>query len=295
MASGETHSQSLAAAKPAIVADCRLIREFEGTFMRTCDVKRQEEGTGDSWTEFQLAKKEAQDITETQTNQNFQQLSGTLLSSTPQMTQIIIKITDKTYRKVAKVVTSKFGSLAGNAMKRKKDEDYLALFSTFATTNSPGTGNPMSFGYVSSAVTNINSNTTEPGDSQIFSVLHGRQIKDIQDEVLAGVGTYTVPTGMTEEVFRKGFRGTIANSNVFEDGNISVDATPDARGATHSREGVILCMGMEITTKEDYDIYFGGGAQVLSMVDEYSFTERTSAGTQVWAYQHFSDATAPTS
>lgn len=295
MASGETTTGSLSGAMPSIVADCRIVKEFDGTWRRTCDVKRQAKGTGLSWTEFALNQLDRQAITETTDNRNFQQLSGTLQSIEPTMNQIIIKVTDRTYRKIASVVEGKFGSLAGNAMSRGDDEDYLSLFSTFATTNSPGTGNPMSFGYVSSAKVNITSNVTEPSMAEVFTVLHGRQIKDIQDEVLAGVGTYTVPTGMTDEAFRRGFSGTVAGSNVFEDGNITVDSTPDANGATHSREGVIACVGMEVKSEPDRDIYFGGGADVISLTNEIAFAERKSGTTQVWAYRHFSDATAPTS
>jgi hypothetical protein len=295
MGSGETTSGSLSDALPEIVADARIVKEFEGTWRRTTDIRKQIEGTGLSWTEFALDQLSRQDITETTDNRNFQQLSGTLLAIEPTMSQIVIKITDRTFRKIAKVVSGKFGSLGGNAMARGDDEDYLALFSTFATTNSPGTGNPMSFGYISSAVVNTTSNVTEPSNAQIFSVLHGRQIKDIQDEVLAGVGTYTIPIGMTADTFRMGFKGTVAGSNLFEDGNIFVDSTPDANGATHSREGVVAAIGMDLHEETDRDIYFGGGADVISMVSESAFAERKSATTQVWAYLHKSDATAPTS
>ena len=295
MPSGETTSGSLSDALPQVVSDARIKKEFEGTWRRTCDIKKQQPNTGLSWTEFSLDKVSRQGITETTDNRNFQQLSGSLQSIEPTMNQIIIKVTDRTYRKIASVVKGKFGGLAGNAMNRGDDEDYLALFSTFATTNSPGTGNPMSFGYVSSAKVNITSNVTEPSMAEVFTVLHGRQIKDIQDEVLAGVGTYTIPVGMTEEVFRKGFAGTVAGSNVFEDGNITVDGTPDANGATHSREGVIAAVGMEIKSEADRDLYYGGGADVISLTNEIAFAERKSGTTQVWAYRHFSDATAPTS
>lgn len=295
MATGETYTGSLTDALPEIVADARIVKEFEGTWQRTCDVKRQEEGTGLSWTEFALSQLAAQDITETGTNKNYQQLAGTLKSIEPTMTQIIIKVTDRTYRKIASIVASKFGSLIGNAMARKKDDDYLALFSTFATTCSPGSATSLSFGHIAAAKNNVTSNVTEPSMAQVFSILHGFQIKDIQDEIVAGVGTYAVPAGMTEEVFRQGFAGTVAGSSVFEDGNITVNATPDADGATHSREGVIACMGMEIKKEIDRDLYFGGGADVISLVDEYAFSERTSGSTQVWCFRHQSDGTAPTS
>lgn len=292
---GETTSGSLSDALPEIVADARIIKEFEGTWQRTCDVKRQSEGTGLAWTEFALNQLSGQDITETVTNQNYQQLSGSLLSIEPTMSQIIIKITDRTYRKIADVVKSKIGGLAGNAMARKKDEDYLSLFSSFATGASPGSGNPLSFGHVAAAKNRITSNVTEPSTTEVYTVLHGFQIKDLQDEILAGVGTYTLPAGMTEETFRQGFNGTVAGSNLFEDGNITVDSTPNANGATHAKEGVIACISMELKTERDRDVYFGGGADVISLVDEYAFAERTSGTTQTWAWRHQSDATAPTS
>jgi hypothetical protein len=295
MAVGETTTGSLSDALPQVVSEARIKKEFEGTWRRTCDIKQQQPNTGLSWTEFSIDKVSRQSITETTDNRNFQQLSGSLQSIEPTMNQVIIKVTDRAYRKIASAVKGKFGGLAGNAMNRGDDEDYLSLFSTFSTTNSPGSGNPMSFGYISSAKVNVTSNVTEPSMAEVFTVLHGRQIKDIQDEVLAGVGTYTIPEGMTEQVFRKGFAGTVAGSNVFEDGNITVDATPNANGATHSREGVIAAVGLEIKSEADRDLYFGGGADVISLTNEIAFAERKSGTTQVWAYRHFSDATAPTS
>jgi hypothetical protein len=54
-------------------------------------------------------------------------------------------------------------------------------------------------------------------------------------------------------------------------------------------------MGMARKPETDRDPYFGGGADVVIMTDEYGFIERDSAGTQVWAQRHLSDATAPAS
>jgi len=293
MASGETITGSLADSLPSIVADARIIRDYEGVWMRTTDTRRQSEGEGLSWVESALAQLASQDITETTENSNSQQLSDSLISVEPTMVQILVKITDRTFRKVAKVVTGKIGSLAGNAMARKKDEDYLALFSTFSTAVQPGTGSPFAYGYISSAVSRIRSNATEPSLAEIYSVLHGYQIKDIQDAITSGVGTYAIPAGMTEDTFRKGFAGTVAGSNVFEDGNIAIDSTPDARGATHSKEGVVAVMGMSLKHETRRDPSFGGGADEVFLTDEYAFVERGSAN--AWAFGHLSDATAPTS
>jgi hypothetical protein len=295
MPSGETTTGSLTGALPSIIAQARIIREDEGVWQRTTDVIKQKKGTGLDWQEFSLNQVVASDITETTRNENFQQLSGQLLQLEPDMVQILIKITDRTFRKIANVVESKMGGLAQNAMERKKDEDYLALFSGFATTTSPGTGNPISFGHISAAVANIESNVTEPSMGTISTVLHGFVIYDIQSEIVAGIGTDVIPNGLSAEVFRRGFRGTISGSNVFKDGNISIDSTPDANGATHALEGVVAVMGMMRKPETERDARFGGGADVIIMTDEYGFVERTSASTQVWAQRHLSDATAPAS
>ena len=299
MPTGETVSASLGEALPSIIADARIMREQKsGTWERTATVKRQKEGEGLSYQWFLINQIDAQDITETTNNQNFQQFAGNIQSSEPQMTQVIIKITDRTYRKVSKNVTSKLGGLAGAAMERKKNKDYLSLFTTFPTTASPGTGNPLSAGHIAAAVANARSNTTEPAMSPVFTVLHGFQIYDLHLEQVAPVGTYPLPAGMTADVFRNGFRGEVNTSMVYEDGNITLTATPDANGATHAREGVYAIMGMSIKTERDRDMYFGGGADVVSMTDEYSFVENktgSSATTQAFAYRHLSDATAPAS
>ena len=292
---GETTSGSNAKANPVIIAQARKIREWEGVHLRTTDRVPMKKGTGLEWQEYSFNALDGTDITETTRNENFQQISGQLLTLEPDMSQIVIKITDRTRRKMAQVVEAQMGGLAGNAMARKQDEDYLALFSGFATTSSPGSGNPVSFGHISAAVTNCTSNVTEPsaGD-EVYAILHGTQIKDIQDEVLAGVGTYTIPAGMTEEVFRRGFKGTVAGANVFEDGNITI-SSGDANGAVHTKKAVVSVTALALKTASFRDELFGGGADVDVLTNEYGFVERTSAGTQVWAYRILSDASAPTS
>ena len=292
MATGETTSGSLADSLPSMIADTRIVREYDGVWQRTCDVRKLKAGTGLNWQEISLSQLTASDITETTDNKNPQQFVDTLLSVEPTMTQILIKVTDRTYRKIADVVESKMGTLAGNAMSRKKDEDYLALFSTFATTVQPGAGTAFAFGYIASAKNRISSNTTEPATGVINTILHGFQIKDIQDTLVAGVGTYNVPKGMTEDVFRSGFQGSVTGSNVWEDGNITIDSSDDARGATHAKAGVVAVMGMTIKTETRRDPSFGGGADEVFMTDEYAFVERAASS---WAYGHLSDALAPTS
>lgn len=296
MPTGITTTGSLSDALPSIIADARIQREQKsGTWERTATVKRQAEGEGLDYQWFLINQIDAQNITETEENRNFQQFAGNIQNTEPQMTQVIIKITDRTYRKVSKNVTSKLGTLASNAMERKKNKDYLSLFPTFATTADPGSGQPITSGHIAAAVANAKSNTTEPAMSSVFTILHGFQIYDLHVEQTAPIGTYPIPAGMTEQTFRNGFQGAINGSLVFEDGNIETTGN-NAYGATHAREGVYAVMGMSIKTERERDIYFGGGADVVSMVDEYSFVENKTgpaATTQAFCYRHLSDATAP--
>lgn len=289
---GNTTTGSLSDSLPYMIAGARIIREYDGTYQRTCDWTNLKEGTGLDWNEIALSQLSAQSITESTILDNPQQIQDTLFQIEPLMTGIMLRITDRTYRRIANVVESKAGQLAGNAMVRRKDQDYLAMFSTFTTGASPGTGNPLTFGNISAAVNRIQSNTTEPGMSPINTVLHGFQIYDLQNEIVTGIGTYTIPEGMTEEVYRQGWKGTVAGSEVFVDGNITITSTPDALGATHARDAVVGVQGASPRTEKRRRPDYGGGADEIFMYDEYALGER-SAGN--WAYLIQSDATAPTS
>ena len=286
-----TDTGSLADSKQLIIDSARIVREYEGVWSRTCDVVRLSENTGLSWEEISLAQLTAQVVTETTILENPQTITDALFSITPTMTGINWIVTDRVYRRMPKSVIAKTGALAQNAMDRQKDEAYLAMFAT-ATTTLSGTGTTLASGVIDAAKNRITSNTTEPGMGSIVTVLHGFQIKDIQDELKSGVGTYAIPTGLTEDVFRRGFQGTVGGTNVYEDGHIALTAPPDARGAVHAREALVMVQGMSprSTTRRREEI--GGGADEMFIYDEYALGER-SAGN--WLYGVLSDATAPTS
>jgi hypothetical protein len=286
-----TDTGSLADSKQLVIDSARIVREYEGVWSRTTDVQRLSENTGLSWEEISLAQLSAQAVTETTILENPQSITDALFSVTPTMTGINVIVTDRVYRRMPKSVIAKMGALAQNAIDRKKDEDYLATFAT-ATTTLSGTGSTLASGIIDAAKNRITSNTTEPAMGTIVTVLHGFQLKDIQDELKSGVGTYAIPSGITEDVFRRGFQGTVGGTNVYEDGNIAINATPDARGAVHAREAIVMVQGMSprSTTRRREEI--GGGAEEMFIYDEYGLGER-SAGN--WLYGVLTDATALTS
>lgn len=292
MPTGENTPQTLAEGLQDIIADARIRAEFDGIYTRVATREDQQEGTGLKWTRTIINKIEAQDIDDTTDNRNFQLFDGDQIDVEPTMTQIITKVTDRFYRKQAKVVSSKLGQLAGNAMSRKKDRDFLSQFSTLNTGVEPGAGQPMTFGNISAGVNRIKGNTTEPNMAEVNAVLSSEQIYDIQTQIVHGIGTYNVPEGLTEDTFRQGFEGTISGANVWQAGNIQRYGTTNVRGALAAKTALIWVQAMAMKTEQDRDMYFGGGADVLSMVDEYGFVE--DGASSPWAFRLTSDATPPT-
>ena len=250
------------------------------------------EGIGLTWQEITYAALTAQAITETTDLDNPQQLSDTLLTITPTVVGIETFITDRVRARISKKGFAKIGQLGQNAMQRKKDEDGLTLLSSGATTSEPGAGATLTSGYIASASFNITSNTTEPGNKPIRCVLHGFQMKDLYDELVAGVGTYVVNEGPTARVFSNRFDLPIAGAEVYEDGNIAIDSSSDAVGGVFAQEGIILVQGRAPRVVDVRNEKRGGGGNHVYHYDEYAYGQRNAG---VWDFRMKSDATAPTS
>lgn len=295
MATGATTTTALADSLPVVIDSARSVREYEGTYSRTCEMHRLPAGTGLDWDEITIAQLTAQSVTENTTLDNPQQLSDTKLTITPTQVGIQVRWTNKAKHRLSKIVLAKTGALAQQAMDRKKDEDYITLLDG-ATNSQPGTGSALTSGVISAAVANITGNVTEGATGPICTVLHPFQLKDIQDEIVAGIGTYTIPAGMSEETFRRGFSGTLFGTNVYTDGNITIDSTPDAKGGVHAKMGVICVQGMAPAAYIKPLPEVGGGAEDMFLYDDYAFGERLAAGsTSAFVWEIYSDATAPTS
>ena len=291
MASGDTITSTLSDSLPTVIASARIIREHEGVVPQLCDQVTLDEGTGLDWHEISLSQLTASNITETTDLKNPQQLADSLFSIRPTMVGILVVITDRTARRISKNVFAKTGGLAQNAIQRKKDEDGITVFDG-ANTSIPGSASTtLSFGHIAAAVTRITSNATEPGKPPIYCVLHGFQIKDIWDELVAGVGTVPIPEGITARALVDGWRGAIAGAQIFEDGNIGIVST-GSKGGCFAREAIVIVQGMAPRAVMVRDEALGGGASKMYYYDEYAYGERSDNN---WLYEIWSDTTAPTS
>lgn len=281
----------LADSLPTVIQSARVVREFAGTMPKLVDRQRLGTGEGLNWNEIALSQLTAQDITETTKLENHQQLVDTLFSITPAQVGLSIKVTDRMKRKISQNVAALIGSLGQRAMNTKKDKNLLAIGAS-ATTDLGAAGNPMTLGLISAGSSRITGNTTEPGiDQPKYFVAKSFHIKDLYDEITAGIGTYPIPAGLTEETFRTGFRGSVMDVEVFVDDNITVDASDDAIAMVFGKNAIVHVEAASPVTYTDRDNSYGGGAEVMYMYDEYA----TGIRNQVWLYAVTADATAPTS
>lgn len=289
MPSGNTTTGVLAASLDSIVASARSRREYEGVIPQLVDRVDLKQNSGISYKEVLFEKLSAQAITENTVLDNPQQYDDSSITITPQMVQIQTFITDKTHRNLSPKALAQIGKLAGNAMMRKKDEDGLTALD--GATTQLGTANtPLVTGDIAAARYRITSNPTEKGNLPISGVFHGYQIKDFYDELVSGVGTYPIPEGATATVFKSGFNLPIANVSVFEDGNISIDSSDDAKGFVFSKDSMLLVSGMTLRTETRREPHIGGGGDSLFMTDEWAYGERAAG---LWLYELIGDATSP--
>ena len=296
MAAGTTTSGSAADSLNVIIDSATLVREYVGSYSRTVTMERLPVGTGLSWDEVSTAQLTAQSITETTELNNPQQFVDSILSLTPTQCGIMTRVTKKAKHRLSPKVLATWGSGAQKAMDRYKNDQYLALLDT-ATVSQPGAASTLSQGVIGAMARQITSNTTAPATSAIYTVLHGFQIHDVESEVLSGIGTYTIPSGMTEETFKRGFKGMCRGTTVYEDGNITIDGSDDAKGGVHAKEAVLCVQGMAPVGYTKFNESYGGGADEFYLYDDFIFGERHAGGGSSgggWLKEIYSDALAPT-
>ena len=272
-----------------MIQSARVVREFLAVMTRLVDRKRLPNGQGRTWNEIALNNLTAQGVSETtDLRDNPQEIIDALFSITPTMAGLSIKLTRKAKRVISPNVAAETGVLGARAVARKVDVDLLAAGGSF-TTDLGTAGNPLTYGLVSAASARVTGNLTEPYDGPKYLVAKTAQIKDLQDEIVSGLGTYPIPAGITEETYRRGFSGTIAMCEAYNDDNMSVDASDDAVAFVFGREGLVHVETEMPSSYTEFLPGFGGGTDLLYYYDEYGNGIRQ----QVWGYTITADAAQP--
>lgn len=290
MAAGRTITGSLADSLDVIVASARNTREYGGVMQQLVDRYTLDKNTGLDWKEILLARMTAQRIQETTVLNNPQQYSDTAITVTPTFIGIETFVSDRTKDRISTKTLVRMGSVPQMAVEILKNADGLTQLDSFSNSFC-GAGNTLTTGHITAAMSLITGNTTEPGVSPFRCVLHPHQVKDIEDEIIAGVGTYIMVPGMTQETFTTGFRGMIAEAQVYVDGNITIDSSTDAKGGVFAKEAIVLVQGAAPKILPKYREEIGAGGWSLYLYDEYAYGERLDT----WGVEIYSDATQSTS
>ena len=290
MAGGNTITGSLADSLETIVASARNTRAYKGTMQQLVDRVTLNKNEGLDWKEILVAKMVAQRITETTVLSNPQQYSDTAITITPTQIGIETFVSKRTKARISKKTLAKMGSVPQAAMEIKINADGLTQLDSFSNSHC-GAGNTLTSGHISAAMSLITGNTTEPGESPFRCVLHPHQIKDLEDELTAAVGTYPITAGQTAEVFKNGFKGMIAGAQIYEDGNISIDSSTDAKGGVFAKNAIVYVQGMSPVVYTKFRPEVGGGGESLYHYNEYAYGERLDT----WGVEIYSDATQSTS
>jgi hypothetical protein len=293
MASGNTTTGSLADSLQTIINSARVTEMVEGVMSKLVENQKLGEGIGLSWNEISLANLTAQSISETTELNNPQEITDTIFSITPTVIGIHTVITDRTKARIAASVFAKIGDLGMKACLKKADQDGITAIDG-ATTSLCGAGNTLATGYITAAAERIKGNSTEPyTGGTINAVFHSYGIKDIKDELIGSVGTYPVVDGLTASVFTNGaLQGRIGGVSIFEDNNITVDSSDDAKGGVFAKEALVLVTGRSPRAVHVRNEKLGGGADEYLLYFEYAYGER-SAGN--WLFEIAHDCTAPSS
>lgn len=185
------------------------------------------------------------------------------------------------------------GTLLGNAMGLKRDEDLLALLDN-GTTSLCGTGTELTMGHIAAAracLQGLAVSSGGPCPGPYTVVLHPYVTLDLVDVVtpIVPTATYFNVTGgdLPDEIVRQYTIGRLFGMNIVEDGNITIDSTPDAKGGAFGPQSIILATARDWSVEPERDASLR--AWELNCVGRYGVGNYLNG----WTVELYSDATTP--
>ena len=182
---------------------------------------------------------------------------------------ILTFVSDRLQHQNNEDVLAQIGVQHGNALGRLMDDDLLVLVDGFSLS-APGAGLAATFLHITGAISQLNSEqstTFGPVPSQPNCVLNPEQIRRMVQEVAGmqagtttGMSANPIPTGISEDVIKRYWRGNDALFGVpiFMDGNIAIDGSGDSKGGVCAREALALAMEQEVRVGDEPDISLRG-------------------------------------
>jgi len=141
------------------------------------------------------------------------------------------------------------GTVLGNSIATKMDQDIIALFDGFSTSLG-GAGTEITVADLFKAAATLRNNkATGP----VYAVVHPYHAYQLSANL---TNTFANPNGgdLQNEAMRNGFVGSVGGIEVYQSANITVDGSDDAKGCVFTRAA------MRIAMKRDFNLETGRDA-----------------------------------
>lgn len=140
------------------------------------------------------------------------------------------------------------GTVLGNAIATKMDQDLLALFSGF-TAGFGAAGQEITVADLFKAAATLRANKVT---GVINAVVHPYQAYALKANL---TNTFANPNGgdSQNEAMRNGYVGTIAGINVYESANVAIDGAGDSIGAVFAPEAIAIAIKKDFGIEAERD------------------------------------------
>ena len=232
----------------------------------------------------------AVELTEGTDYTSFETVTDSDVSIDPTEVGVFVKLTDRMLRRAPAGFERTVAGEGGRAYAYKLDLDLLRQMDSFSTSLG-ASGTVLESGDLIAARALVKGGT-EPGIGAVHCVLHPYGIKDLVDDLVPSASN-AIPAGISDDVTRQYLtENYVGNTklygmNVWEDGNIEITATPDAKGGVFCENAIFLAITLEPTEEKQRDASSRGDELVI--VGEYGYAEWLDAA----GVELFHDATAP--
>ena len=166
---------------------------------------------------------------------------------------VMTTLTDLGRDSASRNVAADIGKLFGEALAKKVDTDLVGLLDDFASANDQGgAGTELTADLLFKAQAILR---TANVPAPYYGVFHPKAVFNLKKTLTqAGYsGTATAMSDIGNEALRNGYIGRIAGIDVFENANISIDASDDAYGAVFHPASLGLAIKEEIKIETQRD------------------------------------------
>jgi len=140
------------------------------------------------------------------------------------------------------------GTVLGNAIATKMDQDIIALFDGFSASLGATTVE-LSVSDLFKAAATLRANKVM---GRMAAVLHPYQAYSLKANL---TNSFTDPNGgdLQNEAMRNGYVGTIAGIDIYESANLTIDGSGDAKGAVFAPEALAMAMKRDFIIEPQRD------------------------------------------